>query len=137
LDHQVMMRLVSCLVVLTGCNMPSPAFRDLPATRVTIEGSVFDVRQRRNRAEAIRVNPQYAPRFGPIKKRAAIAIQQVSGCRVVSISGDQALAFGRLDCGKGTPYRRYVPCELECVSECGLRIRGIGQVRVDRGCDPV
>lgn len=132
-----MMRLISCLVVLSGCNMPSPAFRGVPATRVTVEGSVFDVRLRRNRAEAMRINSQYAPRFGPIKKRAVLAIQHVSGCQVVRISGDQALTFGRLDCGKGTPYRRYVPRELEYVPGRGSGIREIRQVCVDFDCDPV
>ncbi len=130
-----MMRLILCLVVLSGCNMPSPSFRGLPATRVTVAGSTFDVRVRGTWAEAMRINPQYAPRFGPIEQRAAFAMQQVSGCRVVSVSGDQALAFGRLDCGKGAVRRRIVPRTLECVPVRGSGIKEIGQVRVDLDCE--
>lgn len=86
------------LAVLTACNTPSPAFRGLPPTRVTIEGSTFDVRVREDRAEAIRINPEYAPRFGPIRDRAAAAMAQVSGCEVNAVGGDQALAVALLDC---------------------------------------
>ncbi len=87
------------VVLLGACNTASPAFRGLPATRMSVQGSTFDVRVKGNSAEAIRVNSQYAPRTGPIHARAAFAMTQVSGCRVKAISGDQALATGRLDCG--------------------------------------
>ncbi|WP_299876361.1 hypothetical protein [uncultured Sulfitobacter sp.] len=53
---------------------------------------------REDRAEAIRINPEYAPRFGPIRTRAAAAMAQVSGCEVKAVGGDQALAVGILDC---------------------------------------
>ncbi len=86
------------LTALTACNTPSPAFRGLPPTRVTVDGSTFDVRVREDRAEAIRINPEYAPRFGPIRTRAAAAMAQVSGCDVKAVGGDQALAVGILDC---------------------------------------
>ena len=46
---------------------------------------------------------EYAPRFGPIKARAAKAMELVSGCAVKEVRGDQALATGILDCGKGGP----------------------------------
>ncbi|WP_370400083.1 hypothetical protein [Sulfitobacter sp. JB4-11] len=91
----------SCLLLVAGlaaCNTPSPAFRGLPPTRVTIDGSTFDVRVREDRAEAIRINAEYAPRFGPIRIRAATAMAQVSGCEVKAVGGDQALAVGVLDC---------------------------------------
>jgi hypothetical protein len=84
--------------VLAGCNTAGPHFRDLPATRVEVDGSVFDVRVRGELAEAMRVNMQYAPRFGPIRDRAARAMAQVSGCVVTEVRGDQALATGLLDC---------------------------------------
>ena len=87
------------LSLLGGCNTAGPAFRGLPATRVEVEGSVFDVRVQGETAEAIRVNMQYAPRFGPIKKRAATAMARVSGCKVKRVLGDQAQATGVLDCG--------------------------------------
>ncbi len=90
-------------LLLTACNTPGPHFRGLPATRVTVDGSTFDVRVRDRLAEALRVNPEYAPRFGPIRGRAAVAMQKVSGCKVTEVRGDQALATGLLDCGNGPP----------------------------------
>jgi hypothetical protein len=87
-------------VLLAACNAPGPHFRGLTATRVTVDGSTFDVRVRDELAEAIRINPEYAPRFSPIKERAGIAMAQVSGCAVKEVRGDQALATGLLDCRK-------------------------------------
>ena len=86
------------LSTLLACNAPSAEFRDVPPTRITVDGSVFDVRVRGTRAEAMRVNAQYAPRFGPIRGRAGRAMALASGCDVVEVLGDQALAFGILDC---------------------------------------
>lgn len=54
-------------------------------------------------AEALRTNMEYAPRFGPIRERAATAMEMVSGCEVKEVRGDQALATGILDCGRGGP----------------------------------
>lgn len=85
-------------LVLAACNMPGPHFRGLPATRVTVEGSTFDVRVRDELAEAMRINTEYAPRFGPIEGRAGRAMAMVSGCEVKEVRGDQALATGILDC---------------------------------------
>lgn len=90
--------LLALVVLLAACNTPGPHFRGLEATRVTIQGSTFDVRVRGELAEAIRVNSEYAPRFSPVRERAAIAMAQVSGCEVKDVRGDQALATGLLDC---------------------------------------
>lgn len=86
------------IVVLAGCNTAGPHFRGLPATRVTVDGSTFDVRVRDNLAEAIRINVEYAPRFSPVRERAGRAMAQVSGCRVKEVRGDQAQATGLLEC---------------------------------------
>lgn len=104
------------LVLLAACTAPSPHFRGIDATRITVADSVFDVRVRGNLAEAVRVNAQYAPRFGPIRARAAFAITQVSGCSVKEVRGDQALALGLLDCGARSPdwRHRIVPVAYEC-----------------------
>jgi hypothetical protein len=104
---------------------------------VTIEGSTFDVRVRDNLAEAIRVNTEYAPRFGPIRQRASIAMAQVSGCEVKDISGDQALAKGRLKCGpndKGYTPPPPEPATLECIPQRGSEVKGINGVWVDLDC---
>jgi hypothetical protein len=103
-----MWRMMALVLTLAACNAPSPHFRGSPVTRVAVDGSVFDVRVRGNLAEAIRTNPQYAPRFGPIRDRAGFAMAQVSGCRVVEVLGDQALATGVLAC-KGRPRGWIVP----------------------------
>lgn len=87
---------------LAGCNMPSPEFRGIPPKTITIDGSTFEVRQNGNRAEAMRINMQYAPRFGPIRTRAARGMAQATGCKVIAVTGDQALAFGRLKCPNGS-----------------------------------
>ena len=86
------------LVGLAACNGPSPHFRGLPAQRVTVEGSTFDVRHTDRFAEAVRLNAQYAPRPGPIAARAAIAMHQVTGCRISQLRGDAAVILGFLDC---------------------------------------
>lgn len=114
--------------------MPSPAFRGTVPVRVEVEGSLFDVRVTGNRAEAMRLNPQYAPRFGPIRGRAAFAMEQVSGCRVVRLTGDQALAFGQLDCGGGFVPLIVEPVEIECVPVRGSEIKEFGQLRIDIDC---
>jgi hypothetical protein len=77
---------------------PQGYFADAKATRVTSGGSVFDVRLRGNLAEAIRINPQYAPRLGPLRAQAAQAMAVVSDCRIKGVLGDQALMIGVLDC---------------------------------------
>ncbi|APE42241.1 hypothetical protein BOO69_01540 [Sulfitobacter alexandrii] len=107
------------VLALCACNTPAPEFGGLAPTRVSVEGSTFDVRLRDGRAEAIRVNTQYAPRFGPIQARAGKAMAMVSGCRVVEVTGDQAQAFGRLDCGDGPPPKRARPPRVACAPLAG------------------
>ena len=92
-------------VIIGGCNTPSPHFRGIDPVRITVETSVFDVRVKRETAEAIRINPEYAPRFGIIKNRAGIAAKTVSGCSVKEILGDQALATIRLDCDQANQWQ--------------------------------
>ena len=98
-----MIRTLMLMALLAACNTAGPHFRGLPATTVTVDGSTFDVRVNGRLAEALRTNPEYAPRFGPIRHRAAKAMELVSGCTVKEVRGDQAQATGLLDCGKGGP----------------------------------
>lgn len=95
-----MWRNLILLMLLAGCAAPSAEFRDIPAIRIVVEGSVFDVRVKGNKAEAIRINAESAPRMGRIGVRAALAIEAASGCRVSRIDGDQAMIRARLACGK-------------------------------------
>ena len=102
-------------LLLAACNTPSPTFRGLPAQKVTVDGSTFDIRIRGKLAEAIRTNPQYAPRLGPIEGRAAQAMAMVSGCDVRIVTGDQALMLGQLDCnGRASLYHPGPPITLAC-----------------------
>jgi hypothetical protein len=132
-----MWRMVSLILVLAACAAPSRHFRNIPATRITVADSTFDVRVRGELAEAVRRNPQYAPRFGPIRARAGFAMAQVSGCRVKSVLGDQAVALGVLDCG-GAP--RYWPLPSRGAFSC-FEVRGWlserpGPAAAEFECDP-
>ncbi len=89
---------------MAACSTPGAYFRDVPPTRVSVAGSDFDIRVRGRLAEAIRTNPQYAPRAGPLFAQAEVAMEHVSGCNVDRIGGDQAQITGILDCGaRGDP----------------------------------
>lgn len=127
------------LMVLAACNTPGPHFRGLPATTVTVDGSTFDVRVRGRLAEALRTNMEYAPRFGPIRQRAAMAMEIVSGCKVKEVRGDQALATGILDCGKGgPPIDRSLPHdELSCYTLDSYISSATGELVLDVDCTPI
>lgn len=91
---------VLVFLILAACSGGTPYFRDVPATRVAVNGSVFDVRVRHELAEAVRINAQYAPRLGPIRDRAALAMAQVSGCPILDVLGDAAVTVGVLGCDR-------------------------------------
>jgi hypothetical protein len=97
-DGPVMRYSASLLLFLAACNSPGRPFQGTEPVRLEVAGSTFDVRVRGELAEAIRVNPQYAPRLGPIGTRAAFAMAKVSGCEVEGVLGDQAVVTGVLDC---------------------------------------
>lgn len=81
-----------------ACGDPDPHFRSISPTRISVGNSDFEVFVRGNLAEALRVNSRYAPRLGPIRAEAAVAMAQVSGCKVYGVLGDQAQQTGLLDC---------------------------------------
>lgn len=127
-----------CFLCVAACSSAGPYFRDLPATRVTVDGSVFDVRVRGDMAEAVRINPQYAPRIGPLRARAAFAMAQVSGCDVVHVLGDQAQMTGELSCdGRPTDWSRLpIGASYSCVQlSTGLDDLP-GAPYYDYDCDP-
>lgn len=129
--------LLAALAVLISCNTAGPHFRGLPATSVTVQGSTFDVRVRGELAEAIRTNMEYAPRFGPIRERAGMAMAMVSGCEVREVRGDQALATGILKCGKGPRTTHVLPTNFECVPVRGTELKQLGGVAVEIDCEPL
>ncbi|WP_171125318.1 MULTISPECIES: hypothetical protein [unclassified Ruegeria] len=95
-----MKRLLTLLLMLAACSAGTPQFRDVPATRIAVNGSVFDVRVRGELAEAVRIDTQYAPRLGPIRDRAALAMAQVPGCPILDVLGDAAVTVGVLGCDR-------------------------------------
>ncbi len=88
------------MLLCSACNTPGPGFRGIEATRITVGGSTFDVRVDGPRAEAIRLNTQWAPRLRAVAPQGVAAIERVSGCRVRKLDGDAALMTARLDCGQ-------------------------------------
>ncbi|MBJ3764224.1 hypothetical protein ILP92_15860 [Maribius pontilimi] len=92
------MRWIILLALLAACDSPSLRFRDAPATRVSVDGSVFSVRVKGERAESLRLSRERRPRVGATLARAEAAIGQASGCQVKRIDGDQAIQRATLDC---------------------------------------
>lgn len=114
-----MQRMIAILVlVLAGCNGPGPEFDDVAATRIAIGESRFDVRVKGPRAEAIRLNPEPAPRLAAVAPRGVAAIEKVSGCRVRRLEGDAAVMQAWLDCGgqlQPLPRAFEFECELDVI----------------------
>ena len=107
---------VILMAALAGCNTPGPEFRGTDPVRMQVGRSVFDVRVDGTRAQAIRVNSEWAPRLEAVAPRGAAAIAQVSGCRVARIWGDQAVMLAEIDCGEGAaslPRGHAYDCELD------------------------
>ena len=134
------MKLISHLLVasaLVGCNTPLLGFRGVAPVTISVDGSTFDVRVGNLRAQAIRTNMQYAPRMGPIAGRAKAAIEQVSGCKVVQVGGDQALVTAALNCGKGLPPPKPIGQDYECYSVGGLGVAGNNLNGLILDCTPI
>ncbi len=96
------MRLGSLLFVLAlaACDSPSPAMMGQEATRVVVDGIEFSVRRNGSRAEAIRLNAMARPSIGAIVSRVEQAMEQATGCDVVtdSLRGDQNVMRADLIC---------------------------------------
>jgi hypothetical protein len=103
-----------CLLLIAACDTPSPAFRGVEPVRIKVGHSMFDIRVQGRRAEAIRLNAEWAPRLEAVAPRAVAAIEAVSRCRVDRLDGDQALMTARLDCGAGPPPGPVFPDRLDC-----------------------
>jgi len=108
------MRWFFLLLLLTACNTPSPGFYGVEPVRMHLGGSTFDIRVKGRRAEAIRLNMEWAPRLSSVGEKAVLAIEKVSGCEVTRLKGDAALVEARLDCGSGPPPPRPPSGELFC-----------------------
>ena len=110
--------IATLILALAGCNGPGPGFDEVEATRIAVGPSRFDVRVKGARAEAIRLNPEPAPRLAAVAPRGVAAIEKVSGCRVRRLEGDAALMRAWLDCGgRLEPLPRAIEfeCELDLI----------------------
>jgi len=107
---------ITALILLTACNTPGLKFRGIAPQRITVGKSTFDVRVDGTRAEANRLNSEWAPRLAAVAPRMIAAIEAVSGCKVRKLKGDQALATASLNCGgplAPLPKSRAYDCELD------------------------
>ena len=94
-----MQKLLALIVLATAaCDSPTPHFRGIPATTVTVDGSTFAVRRRGDIAEAVRTNTELLPGFDSVAPRAGRAIAQATGCAVRDLRGDPAVIVARLAC---------------------------------------
>ncbi len=112
--------LIGLVCLLSGCNAPGLDFQDVPATRIHIDRSTFDVRVRGTRAEAIRLNTENAPRLAAVAPRGVVAIEKVSGCHVRKLEGDAAVMQAWLDCGgklEPLPHTHEFECTIDVVYE--------------------
>ena len=90
-------------LMLMACDTPSRDFRGNPAQRISVGSSIFDVRLLNGRAEALRLNSEWAPRLSSVEPRARVAIEAVSGCQVIRLRGDQAMMIADLKCDNAVP----------------------------------
>jgi hypothetical protein len=91
--------LFCCLALLIACDTPTREYAGIDPVRVHVDQSAFDVRQRGDTAQAIRLNTEWAPRPEAVLPRALVAIEQASGCEVTRMDGDQVIIEARLKCG--------------------------------------
>ena len=95
---------LAALTLLAGCNTPGAGFMGVPAQRITVDGSTFDVRQDGDVAQALRVNHQWPARRDVVFPRAGAAIRAVTGCKVRRMTGDVAMIRASLSCaGQASP----------------------------------
>jgi hypothetical protein len=87
-------------LTVVSCSSPGRRFSSIEPVRVTVEGSDFDVYVLGNEVRVIRMDFEMLPTLAVIGSRAVIAMEHVTGCRVVSGSffGDQAMADARVSC---------------------------------------
>ena len=135
-----MSRVLACatLLLIAACNSPHPRFHGVEPVRISIGQSLFDVRVKGRAAEAIRVNPEWAPRMEAVAPRAIMAIETVSGCTVTRLDGDQAQAFARLECG-GAPApapKPPAPVIHDCAIEDAYASPGLGEAITEMTCTP-
>ncbi len=118
------------LTCLAACDTGTPQYWGIDPVRVEARGMVFDVRVKGDRAEALRKNVMALPRAGDVSSAAAVAIAQVSGCKIAGLTGDPSIVEAKLDCGSGgprlpEPERERLRCEGEILSRPAIELEEI------------
>jgi hypothetical protein len=95
--------LFTTLVAVASCDTPHPLsdYAGVEPERIAVHGSEFSVRVAGDAAQAVRTDfDMRAWRGRDIVPRAGIAMEQVSGCRVLpgTLRGDASVIDARLDC---------------------------------------
>lgn len=87
-------------LALVSCSSPGRRFSGVEPVRVMVEESTFDVYVLGNDVRVIRMNFAVLPTLIVIGPHAVAAMEQVTGCSVISnsFSGDQAMAEARVSC---------------------------------------
>ena len=119
------MRWLLIFGAFAGCDTPGREYAGVTAQRVQVAQSVFDVRVDGTRAQAIRINTEWAPRPEAVMPRAMVAFEQASGCRVGRMKGDQVIIEATLICDGKPPAP---PRDLEY--DCDVRVLYRGHAEV-------
>jgi hypothetical protein len=93
----------SVVLALSGCDTPGQGFGAIMPIRMGVGDSLFDVRQKGNRALAIRVSSDVVRRVRAPNIEGLVAIQRVTGCQVRpdTIVGDVIFVSAYLNCAEG------------------------------------
>ncbi len=89
------------VLMLAGCNTPTPEFYGVTPVEVTVSGSTYKVFRAEDRAQAIRTNMERRANENA-EAKITHAIEIATACKVVGqLKGDVVLANARVDCGSG------------------------------------
>ena len=92
---------IALTVILAACASPSPQLMRGQKHEAEVGGSRFTIWRKGEMVEIYRTSPEMLPRLSAVMAKAAIAVEQVTGCpvREGSLVGDAALMKATLDCG--------------------------------------
>lgn len=88
------------LTLAAACSSPSPRYLGVPAVEQVVSGVRFDVYQRGESAQAIRLHGRLPEGLPAIKLAAIHAIEAATGCTVKrsSVEGDLEVINASLSC---------------------------------------
>ncbi|PYG31179.1 hypothetical protein C8N36_105239 [Pelagimonas varians] len=118
--HSQIMRswLLFLLFVLGACDAAGPGFKSSSKIERSIEGTKFALRRQGDVVEAIRLSPEFLPKFTEVARKAAIVAQLETGCAAKWVDGDPALLRIGMSCNGARPpkkpsRRKSLYCDIE------------------------